>query len=212
MISIKIDDFEFLVKPNISILEACKYAGIHVPRFCYHEILSVAGNCRMCLVEVENTEKPVASCVTEVDEEMSILLDTPFVKKARENVVEALLLNHPLDCPICDQAGECDLQEQTKYFGSKSGKFFYSRREVEDKNCGILIKTIMTRCIHCTRCVRFGEEIVGTRLLGTFNRGSSTEIGNYIPKIFESEISGTVIDLCPVGALTSNPYSFELRP
>jgi NADH-quinone oxidoreductase chain G len=212
MILIKINDFEFLVKQNISILEACKYAGIHIPRFCYHEMLSVSGNCRMCLVEIENIEKPVASCVTEVDEGMSILLDTPFVKKARENVVEALLLNHPLDCPICDQAGECDLQDQAKAFGGNFSRFFFERKGVEDKYCGPLIKTIMTRCISCTRCVRYGAEIAGVNFFGTLNRGGNTEIGSYTPRFFNSEISGNVIELCPVGALTSKPYAFKARP
>jgi len=212
MISIKINDFEFLVKPNISILEACKYAGINVPRFCYHETLSVSGNCRMCLVEIENLEKPIASCVTEVDEGMSIWVDTPFVKKARENVVEALLLNHPLDCPICDQAGECDLQDQTKTFGSSYSRFFFEKKGVEDKYCGPLIKTIMTRCITCTRCVRYAAEVAGVEFFGTLNRGGGTEIGAYVQKMFESEISGNVIDLCPVGALTSKPYAFKARP
>ncbi len=212
MISIKINDFEFLVKPNISILEACKYAGINVPRFCYHETLSVSGNCRMCLVEIENLEKPIASCVTEVEEGMSVWVDTPFVKKARENVVEALLLNHPLDCPICDQAGECDLQDQTKTFGSSYSRFFFQKKGVEDKYCGPLIKTIMTRCITCTRCVRYAAEVAGVEFFGTLNRGGGTEIGAYVAKMFESEISGNVVDLCPVGALTSKPYAFKARP
>jgi NADH-quinone oxidoreductase chain G len=212
MISIKINDLKFLVKPEISILEACKYAGITIPRFCYHETLSIAGNCRMCLVELEGVEKPVASCVSEISEGISIYTDSAFVKKARENVVEALLLNHPLDCPICDQAGECDLQDQTKSFGSDYSRFFFNKRGVEDKECGPLIKTIMTRCIHCTRCVRFGSEVAGIDFLGTLNRGASTEIGSYVSKFFDSEISGNVIDLCPVGALTSKPYGFKARP
>lgn len=212
MINIKINDFEFLVKPHISILDACKYAGINIPRFCYHETLSISGNCRMCLVEIEGLEKPLASCVAEVDEGMSIWVDTPFVKKARENVIETLLLNHPLDCPICDQAGECDLQDQTKNFGSSYSRFFFKKKGVEDKYCGPLIKTIMTRCITCTRCVRYAAEVAGVEFFGTINRGSGTEIGAYLPKIFDSEISGNVIDLCPVGALTSRPYAFKARP
>jgi NADH dehydrogenase (ubiquinone) Fe-S protein 1 len=212
MISIKINNLEFSVKPGISILEACKYVGVTVPRFCYHELLSVAGNCRMCLVEVEPFEKPVASCVAEVEDNMSIRIDTPFVKKARENVMEILLLNHPLDCPICDQAGECDLQDQAKAFGSNFSRNFFSRKGVEDKYCGPVIKTIMTRCIACTRCVRFGSEIAGVDFFGTLNRGGATEIGNYIQKMFMSEISGNVIDLCPVGALTSKSYAFKSRP
>jgi NADH-quinone oxidoreductase chain G len=212
MISIKINGLEFLSKPSISILEACKNVGITIPRFCYHEILSVSGNCRMCLVEIENIEKPVASCVTEVEENMSIRIDSAFVKKARENVLEALLLNHPLDCPICDQAGECDLQDQTKTFGSSHSRFFFNKKSSEDKYCGPLIKTIMTRCITCTRCVRYAEEIAGVNHFGTLNRGLGTEIGSYVSKMFESEISGNVIDLCPVGALTSKPYAFKARP
>jgi len=212
MIKIKINNFEFLVKPDISVLEACKYVGINIPRFCYHETLSVAGNCRMCLVEIEKSPKPVASCALPILNNMQIYVDTPLVKKARENVLETLLLNHPLDCPICDQAGECDLQDQTKLFGGDFSRFFFKKRGVEDKNCGPLIKTIMTRCIHCTRCVRFGAEIAGVEYLGTLNRGGSTEIGGYISTMFNSEISGNVIDLCPVGALTSKPYAFKARP
>ena len=212
MVTIKINDFEFLVKPHISILDACKYVGINVPRFCYHETLSISGNCRMCLVEIEGLEKPLASCVAEVDEGMSIWVDTPFVKKARENVVETLLLNHPLDCPICDQAGECDLQDQTKTFGSSYSRFFFNKKSVEDKYCGPLIKTIMTRCITCTRCVRYAAEVAGVEFFGTINRGSGTEIGAYVSRMFDSEISGNVIDLCPVGALTSRPYAFKARP
>jgi NADH-quinone oxidoreductase chain G len=212
MISIKINNLEFLVKSNVSILEACKLLGYTIPRFCYHESLSISGNCRMCLVEVEGSEKPVASCVTDIEDGMSIWLNTIFVKKARENVLEILLINHPLDCPICDQAGECDLQDQTKIFGGDYSRMFKIKTSVEDKNCGPLIKTIMTRCIHCTRCIRFGDEVAGLSFLGTLNRGGSTEIGSYMSKIFESEISGNVIDLCPVGALTSKPYAFKSRP
>jgi len=215
MIKIKINNAEFLVKRDISVLEACKYVGITVPRFCYHETLSVAGNCRMCLVEVADgrTPKPVSSCTFPVSMDgMQVFTDTPLVKKARENVVETLLLNHPLDCPICDQGGECDLQDQTKTWGSDYSRFFFNKRGVEDKNCGPLIKTIMTRCIHCTRCVRFGTEIAGVDYMGTMNRGTSTEIGSYVSKMFNSEISGNVIDLCPVGALTSKPYAFKARP
>lgn len=211
MIKIKINNSEFLIKPNLSVLEACKFVGITIPRFCYHETLSVAGNCRMCLVEIEKSPKPVASCAFPVSNNMQIFVDTPLVKKARENVLETLLLNHPLDCPICDQGGECDLQDQTKLFGSDYSRFFKNKRGVEDKYCGPLIQTIMTRCIHCTRCVRFGAEIAGVDYLGTLNRGGSTEIGGYISKFFNSEISGNVVDLCPVGALTSKPYAFKTR-
>jgi len=216
MIPIKVNNSEFLVKNNISILEACKYVGITIPRFCYHETLSVAGNCRMCLVEVaisgRSEPKPISSCTRPVMKDMEIFVDTPLVKKARENVIETLLLNHPLDCPICDQGGECDLQDQTKAFGGDYSRFFFNKRGVEDKNCGPLIKTIMTRCIHCTRCVRFGTEIAGVDFFGTLNRGTSTEIGSYSSNFFNSELSGNVIDLCPVGALTSKPYAFTTRP
>lgn len=212
MISLKINNVVVQVNAGTSILEACKTVGVTIPRFCYHETLSIAGNCRMCLVEVEGLEKPVASCLTEISENIVIYTDSIFVKKARENVVEALLLNHPLDCPICDQAGECDLQDQTKSFGSNYSKFFSNKRGVEDKNCGPLIKTIMTRCIHCTRCVRYGAEVAGIDYLGTFNRGTSTEIGSYVTNFFDSEISGNVIDLCPVGALTSKPFAYRARP
>jgi NADH-quinone oxidoreductase chain G len=212
MIRIEINSLSFLVKSNISVLEACKYVGINIPRFCYHEILSVAGNCRMCLVEIENTPKPVASCAAPLLNNMKIFVDSPLVKKARENVLESLLLQHPLDCPICDQGGECDLQDQAKTYGGDFSRFLFNKRGVEDKDCGPLIKTIMTRCIHCTRCVRFSMEIAGLDCLGTLNRGGSTEIGNYISQNFNSEVSGNVIDLCPVGALTSKPYAFKARP
>lgn len=212
MISIKINNFDFLVKKDLSVLEACKLLGFVVPRFCFHESLSVSGNCRMCLVEISGSEKPVASCVTEIENNMNIWLDTPFVKKARENIVETLLINHPLDCPICDQAGECDLQDQSKLYGSDFSRQFYSKTGVEDKECGPLIKTIMTRCIHCTRCVRFCDEVAGLNFFGTFNRGGHTEIGPYVSRLFESELSGNVIDLCPVGALTSKVYAFKARP
>ena len=211
MIKLSIDDFEVATVSNISILEACKLIGISIPRFCYHEILSISGNCRMCLVEIENLEKPVASCVTEVENGMSVFSNTPYVQKARENVVEALLLNHPLDCPICDQAGECDLQDQVKKYGGVTSRSFFKKKSVEDKYCGPLIKTIMTRCISCTRCVRYTSEIAGMDFYGTLNRGGNTEIGSYFPKFFASEISGNVVDLCPVGALTSFPYASKAK-
>jgi formate hydrogenlyase subunit 6/NADH:ubiquinone oxidoreductase subunit I len=211
MVTIKINNFEIFVRSNISVLEACNLIGIKIPRFCFHEMLSVAGNCRMCLIEVENSEKPVASCVTLVSENLSIFTNSLAVKKARENVIETLLINHPLDCPICDQAGECDLQDQTRTFGNNFSRFQFKKRGVEDKDCSIFIKTIMTRCIHCTRCVRFCNEIAGVPFFTTFNRGVNTEIGNYNSNFFLSEISGNVIDLCPVGALTAKSYSFTDR-
>jgi len=213
MIRIFINNTEFFIKKDISILEACKYVGINIPRFCYHEILSVAGNCRMCLVEVLNSPKPVASCVSIAFNDIKIFVNTPLVKKARESLIERLLLNHPLDCPICDQAGECDLQDQTKLYGSDHNRIFFKKKAVEDKYCGPVIKTIMTRCIQCTRCVRYSKEIAGVDFFGTLNRGVNTEIGNYLNKTFlNSEISGNVIDLCPVGALTLRSYAFKVRP
>ena len=215
MLKLKVNETEVEVEEGLTVLQACEKAGVEIPRFCYHEKLSIAGNCRMCLVEIADgrTPKPVSSCTFPVSMDgMQVFTDTPLVKKARENVVEALLLNHPLDCPICDQGGECDLQDQTKTWGSDYSRFFFNKRGVEDKNCGPLIKTIMTRCIHCTRCVRFGTEIAGVDYMGTLNRGTSTEIGSYVSKMFNSEISGNVIDLCPVGALTSKPYAFKARP
>ena len=212
MFRVSINSKTFWLKSGLTVLEACKYAGINVPRFCYHENLSVAGNCRMCLVEINGSPKPVASCAIPAVNNMQIFVDTPLVKKVRENILEFLLLNHPLDCPICDQGGECDLQDQTKLFGNDAGRFFLNRRGVEDKFCGPIIKTIMTRCIHCTRCVRYGSEITGVDFFGTLNRGHTTEISNYIQRFYASEVSGNVIDLCPVGALTSKPYVFRSRP
>ncbi len=213
MLFVNINNNFFFVKKNISILEACKFVGIQIPRFCYNESLSVAGNCRMCLVEIEAmSNKPVSSCTLLISEDMHILTDTPFVKKARENILESLLLSHPLDCPICDQAGECDLQDQVKIFGLKTSRYFFKKRVVEDKYVGSVVKTIMTRCIHCTRCVRFSNEILGKFFFGTLNRGQNTEIGTYTSNIFDSNLSGNVIDLCPVGALTSASYAFKARP
>ena len=212
MIKIDINNKRFWLKLGLTVLEVCKYAGITIPRFCYHESLSVAGNCRMCLVEINGSPKPVASCAMPAVTNMKVFVDTPLVKKARENILEFLLLNHPLDCPICDQGGECDLQDQTKLFGNDVSRFFFNRRGVEDKFCGPIIKTIMTRCIHCTRCVRYGSEIAGIDFFGTLNRGSNTEISNYIQRFYNSEVSGNVVDLCPVGALTSKPYVFRSRP
>jgi NADH-quinone oxidoreductase chain G len=213
MFSIQVNNYNYVVKSNLSIIEACKYVGIVLPRFCYHEKLTVAASCRMCVVEVEKLPKPVTACSSDILSNLTIFTDTPFLQKARENVLEALLLNHPLDCPICDQAGECDLQDQVKVFGSFYSRFYKIKKlTVEDKYCGPLIKTIMTRCIMCTRCVRFGSEIAGIDFLGTLNRGGASEIGSYVSKLFDSEISGNVIDLCPVGALTANNYAFKARP
>jgi NADH-quinone oxidoreductase subunit G len=212
MIKLNINNIQFILSSNISVLEACKYAGITVSRFCFHELLSISGNCRMCLVEILNSPKPIASCVQPVINNMFVYTNTPLVEKAKENVIELLLLNHPLDCPICDQAGECDLQDQALNVGSTTNRFFFKKRFVEDKICGPLIKTIMTRCIHCTRCVRFYSEILNVDFLGTLNRSNLTEIGSYTLTSKLSELSGNVIDLCPVGALTSKSYAFKARP
>ncbi|BDA50547.1 NADH dehydrogenase [ubiquinone] iron-sulfur protein 1, mitochondrial [Coccomyxa sp. Obi] len=192
-------------------MAACSAAGVDIPRFCYHQRLSIAGNCRMCLVEVEKSPKPVASCAMPAGPGMNIKTDTPLVKKAREGVMEFLLINHPLDCPICDQGGECDLQDQSMHFGSDRGRFTEMKRSVQDKNLGPLVKTVMTRCIHCTRCVRFATEVAGVQDLGMTGRGNASEIGTYVEKAMQSELSGNVIDLCPVGALTSKPYAFTAR-
>lgn len=193
-------------------LQACEKVGVQIPRFCFHERLSVAGNCRMCLVEIERAPKPVAACAMPVMKGWNILTDSEKTRKAREGVMEFLLANHPLDCPICDQGGECDLQDQSMQFGTDRSRFTEGKRAVEDKNIGPLIKTIMTRCIQCTRCVRFASEIAGVEDLGTTGRGNSMQIGTYVEKMFMSELSGNVIDVCPVGALTSKPYAFTSRP
>lgn len=207
-VSVTINGNQTDVRSGATIIQACESAGVEVPRFCYHERLSIAGNCRMCLVEVERSPKLVASCAMPVMPDMVIKTDTDKVKKAREGVLEFLLLNHPLDCPICDQGGECDLQDQAMVFGSDRGRFYESKRSVEDKYVGPLVKTIMTRCIHCTRCVRFGTEVAGVEDLGTTGRGRDTEIGTYIEKMLDSELSGNIIDLCPVGAFTKKNYNF----
>nr|YP_010394599.1 NADH dehydrogenase subunit 11 [Phytophthora capsici]UXG56466.1 NADH dehydrogenase subunit 11 [Phytophthora capsici]DAZ88646.1 TPA_asm: NADH dehydrogenase subunit 11 [Phytophthora capsici]DAZ88685.1 TPA_asm: NADH dehydrogenase subunit 11 [Phytophthora capsici] len=211
MIDIYINNIKLKVNKNLTVLQACNNFKIEIPKFCFQENLQIAGNCRMCLVEIENSPKPVASCAMPLMPNMKIFTDTPLVQKARESVLEFLLINHPLDCPICDQASECDLQDQTMIFGSDRSRFFFKKRGVEDKYCGPFIKTIMTRCIHCTRCVRFANEICGIDNLGTTGRGNKTEINFYYPQIFNSEFSGNLVDLCPVGALTSKPYSFKAR-
>ena len=211
MIEIYINNIKLKVNKNLTVLQACNTVKIEIPKFCFQENLQIAGNCRMCLVEIENSPKPVASCAMPLIPNMKIFTNTPLVQKARESVLEFLLINHPLDCPICDQASECDLQDQTMLFGSDRSRFFFKKRGVEDKFCGPFIKTIMTRCIHCTRCVRFANEICGIDDLGTTGRGNKTEINFYYPKIFNSEFSGNLVDLCPVGALTSKPYAFKAR-
>jgi len=211
-----IDDKKVLVDPGTTVLQAAAMVGVEIPRFCYHDRLSIAGNCRMCLVEVEKSAKPVAACAMPVMNGWRVKTNSDFTRKAREGVMEFLLVNHPLDCPICDQGGECDLQDQSMAFGSDRSRFtdmsFEGKRAVEDKNIGPLIKTIMTRCIHCTRCVRFSSEVAGVEDLGTTGRGNNMQIGTYVEKMLMSELSGNVIDLCPVGALTSKPYAFMARP
>lgn len=215
-VEVFVDDKPVLVEPGTTLLQACAAAGVEIPRFCYHERLSIAGNCRMCLVEVERSPKPIASCAMPVMKGMKIKTDSPMTRKAREGVMEFLLMNHPLDCPICDQGGECDLQDQSMAFGSDRSRFtdmdHDGKRAVEDKNVGPLIKTIMTRCIHCTRCIRFASEVAGVDDLGTTGRGNDMQVGTYVEKMFKSELSGNIIDLCPVGALTSKPYAFTTRP
>lgn len=210
---ININDKKNLEVPNnINILQACSLYNIYIPRFCYHEKLSIAGNCRMCLVEVKGVLKPIASCAMPINKDMQIFTDSKLVKKAREGILEFILINHPLDCPICDQGGECDLQDQSLLYGNDKGRFYDLKRSVKDKECGPLIKTIMTRCIQCTRCVRFMREVSGLSFLGVIGRGGSMEISNFLQKSLISEVSGNVIDVCPVGALTSKPYSFVARP
>ena len=212
MPKIKINDNEIEVESGLTILQACETIGIEIPRFCYHERLSIAGNCRMCLVEMEKSPKPIASCAMPAAEGMVIKTNTPKIEKSRKGVMEFLLANHPLDCPVCDQGGECDLQDQSMFYGIDKSRFKENKRAVPDKNMGPLIKTQMTRCIHCTRCIRFATEIAGVPELGAIGRGEDMQITTYLEKSIQSELSGNVIDLCPVGALTSKPYVFEARP
>jgi len=220
MAKLIVDGNEVDVPPEYTIMQACEAAGAEIPRFCFHERLSIAGNCRMCLVEVKGSPKPVASCAQNVrdlrpgpnGEPPVVNTRTPLVKKAREGVMEFLLINHPLDCPICDQGGECDLQDQAMAYGVDSSRYQENKRAVEDKSIGPLVKTVMTRCIHCARCVRFTTEVAGVSELGLIGRGEDAEITTYLSKAMTSEMQGNVVDLCPVGALTSKPYAFNARP
>jgi len=212
MAKLTIDGAEIEVADGITVLQACEEAGVEIPRFCYHERLSIAGNCRMCLVEMEKAPKPIASCAMPVGEGMVIRTNTETVKKARNGVMEFLLINHPLDCPICDQGGECDLQDQAMAYGFDHSRFSENKRAVADKNLGPLVETHMTRCIHCTRCIRFSTEVAGVEVLGATGRGENMEVGTYVEAAISSELSANIIDLCPVGALTSKPYAFEARP
>ena len=212
MIKLKVNDIDVEVEDGLTILQACEIAGAEIPRFCYHEKLSIAGNCRMCLVEMDKSPKPVASCAMPVAEGMVIKTNTDKVEKARKGVMEFLLANHPLDCPVCDQGGECDLQDQSMFYGIDKSRYEENKRHVPEKYMGPLIKTQMTRCIHCTRCIRFATEVAGVPELGAIGRGEDMQITTYLEKTMESELSANVIDLCPVGALTSKPYVFEARP
>ena len=212
MAKVTVDGREVEIANGSSVLQACEQAGVEIPRFCYHERLSVAGNCRMCLVEVEKAPKPIASCSYPVAEGMVIKTDTPMVRNGRRGVMEFLLINHPLDCPICDQGGECDLQDQAFSYGRDHSRYDENKRAVKDKYLGPLVKTIMTRCIQCTRCVRFATEVAGVPELGATARGENMEITTYVEKALTSELSGNLIDICPVGALTSKPYAFVARP
>ena len=212
MLKVKVNEKEIEIEEGLTVLQACEIAGYEIPRFCYHEKLSIAGNCRMCLVEIEKSPKPVASCAMPVAEGMSIKTNTSMVEKARKGVMEFLLVNHPLDCPVCDQGGECDLQDQSMFYGVDKSRFKENKRYVPEKYMGPLIKTQMTRCIHCTRCIRFATEVAGVTELGAIGRGENMQITTYLEKAMESELSANVIDLCPVGALTSKPYVFEARP
>ena len=212
MPKIIINGKEIEFEKGMTVLQACELADVEIPRFCYHEKLSIAGNCRMCLVELEKSPKPIASCAMPAAEGMNIKTNTHLVEKARKGVMEFLLANHPLDCPVCDQGGECDLQDQSMYYGVDKSRFIENKRQVKEKYMGPLIKTQMTRCIHCTRCVRFATEVAGVPEIGAIGRGENMEITTYLEKAMESELSANVIDLCPVGALTSKPYAFEARP
>ncbi len=212
MAKVTVDGVEVEVPNGASVLQACELAGREIPRFCYHERLSVAGNCRMCLVEIEKNPKPVASCAFPVADGMVVKTDSPMVRQSRRGVMEFLLINHPLDCPICDQGGECDLQDQSMAYGMDHSRYHENKRAVKDKDLGPLVKTVMTRCIQCTRCIRFAQEIAGVPELGATARGENMEIGTYVEKALSSELSGNLIDICPVGALTSKPYAFVARP
>ena len=212
MLKLKVNNIDIEVEEGLTVLQACEEAGVEIPRFCYHEKLSIAGNCRMCLVEIEKSPKPIASCAMPAVDGMNIKTNTSFVEKARKGVMEFLLANHPLDCPVCDQGGECDLQDQSMFYGIDKSRYKENKRAVPEKNMGPLIKTQMTRCIHCTRCIRFATEVAGVPELGAIGRGENMEITTYLERSMESELSANVIDLCPVGALTSKPYIFEARP
>src|SRR6201993_1326907 len=209
----KVNGVEVEFQPGMTVLQVAELAGEEIPRFCYHERLSIAGNCRMCLVEVKpGPPKPQASCALPAADNQEIFTNTPMVKKAREGVMEFLLINHPLDCPICDQGGECDLQDQSMYYGRDASRYQENKRAVEEKYMGPTVKTVMTRCIQCTRCVRFISEVAGEPEIGMIARGEDAEITTYLEHALTSELSGNINDLCPVGALTHRPWAFNYRP
>src|SRR5882757_5418273 len=212
MPKLTIDGIEIEVEPGTSVLQACERLGLEVPRFCFHDKLSVPANCRMCLVEMEKSPKPIASCAMPAGDGMVIKTNTDLVRDARHGIMEFLLINHPLDCPICDQGGECDLQDQAVAYGFDRGRYTEGKRAVTDKYLGPLIETFMTRCIQYTRCIRFIDEIAGVPVLGGVNRGEHMEITTYVEQAIASELSGNLVDVCPVGALTSKPYAFSARP
>jgi len=213
MAKVTVDGIEVEVPNGSSVIQACEAAGVEIPRFCYHERLSIAGNCRMCLVEIEKAPpKPISSCTYPVADGMVVHTDSPMVRNARRGVMEFLLINHPLDCPICDQGGECDLQDQAMGYGMDHSRYAENKRAVKDKYLGPLVKTVMNRCIHCTRCIRFISEVAGVPELGATGRGEHMEVGTYVERALHSELSANIIDLCPVGALTSKPYAFVARP
>src|SRR5258708_6425301 len=212
MPNVKVNGVELEVPAGFTVLQACELAGVEIPRFCYHERLSIAGNCRMCLVEVKpGPPKPQASCALPIADKQEIFTNTPMVEKARKGVMEFLLINHPLDCPICDQGGECDLQDQAMGYGFDRSLFHENKRAVPDKELGPLVKTSMNRCIHCTRCIRFATEVAGVEELGATGRGEDMEVTTYVEHALTTELAGNLVDLCPVGALTSKPYAFEAR-
>ena len=211
-LNLKINNIIYEFIQPMTIYQACLSKKIFLPRFCYHVALKIAGNCRMCLVEEKSSLKPVASCAVSILAGQAVYTNTEVVKRAREGVLEYLLANHPLDCPICDQGGECDLQDQTMVFGADRGRFYENKRTTPNKNLGFLVKTFLNRCIHCARCTRFLQDLAGAPDIQLLGRGHKTEISNYVNSFLTSEVSGNIIDLCPVGALTSKPYAYRARP
>jgi NADH dehydrogenase/NADH:ubiquinone oxidoreductase subunit G len=209
---LSINDKQIVAPYTYTILQACSLQGIDLPRFCYHNKLSIAGNCRMCLVHLVQSIKPIVGCGYTIDNYLSVYTNTYLVHKMRESVLEFLLINHPIDCPICDQGGECDLQDQSILFGNNRSRYFYPKRYVLDKQFGPFVKTVMNRCIHCTRCVRFSEEVSKNGMIGLIGRGNSMEISLFTEKLIFSEFSGNLVDICPVGALISKPYTYKARP